>query len=114
VGEIAAASGEQAQGIEQVNKAASEMGQVTQQAAANAEESASASEELSAQAEQMQAMVEELMAMVGGHQQARNGNKPPKVRAAASRKQPSGGRKNKVQTAEQVIPFDNEDAFGDF
>jgi methyl-accepting chemotaxis protein len=45
VAEIAAASGEQAQGIDQVNKAVSEMDQLTQQNAANAEESASAADE---------------------------------------------------------------------
>ena len=40
VAEIAAASGEQAQGIDQINRAAGEMDKVTQQVAANAEESA--------------------------------------------------------------------------
>ena len=40
VSEIAAASREQAQGIDQVNKAVTEMDKVTQQNAANAEESA--------------------------------------------------------------------------
>ena len=40
VGEIAAASGEQAQGIEQVNRAVTEMDKVVQQNAATAEESA--------------------------------------------------------------------------
>ena len=53
VSEIAAASNEQAQGIDQVNKAVAEMDKVTQQTAANAEESASASEALNAQALQM-------------------------------------------------------------
>jgi methyl-accepting chemotaxis protein len=71
VAEIAAASGEQAQGIDQVNKAVSDMDQLTQQNAANAEESASASEEMSAQSEQMKAMVLDLAAVVSGH---RNGN----------------------------------------
>ncbi len=66
VGEIAASSNEQAQGIEQINKAVTEMDKVTQQNAANAEESASASEEMNAQAEQMKGMVDELVAMVGG------------------------------------------------
>ena len=45
VAEIAAASQEQAQGIEQVNTAVAQMDKVTQQNAANAEESASAAEE---------------------------------------------------------------------
>ena len=66
VGEIAAASREQAQGIEQVTKAISEMDRVVQQNAANAEESASASEQMNAQAEQMKKFVQELMSVVGG------------------------------------------------
>ena len=67
VGEIAAASTEQAQGIEQVNIAVTEMDKVTQQNAATAEESASASEELNAQAEELKAFVNELSAMVGAN-----------------------------------------------
>jgi len=66
IGEIAAASKEQAQGIDQVNTAVSEMDKVVQQHAANAEESASASEELSSQAQELNAMVADLMAIVGG------------------------------------------------
>ncbi len=66
VGEIAAASREQAQGIAQVNKAVSEMDKVTQNNAAGAEESASASEEMNAQAEQMREFVIELNALVEG------------------------------------------------
>jgi len=65
VGEIAAASQEQASGIEQVNKAVAEMDKVVQQTAANAEESASASEQMNAQAEQMKAVVGELVNVVG-------------------------------------------------
>ncbi len=41
IGEIASASKEQSQGIDQVNTAVSQMDKVTQQTAANAEESAS-------------------------------------------------------------------------
>ena len=67
VGEIAAASTEQAQGIEQVNIAVTEMDKITQQNAATAEESASASEELNAQAEEMKSFVVDLAAMVGGN-----------------------------------------------
>jgi methyl-accepting chemotaxis protein len=70
IGEIAAASQEQAHGIAQVNIAVTEMDKVTQQTAANAEESASASEELSAQAEQLKAFVEDLIAVISG----RNGS----------------------------------------
>ena len=49
INEIATASIEQAQGIEQINKAVADMDKVVQQNAANAEESASVSEEMSAQ-----------------------------------------------------------------
>ncbi len=66
VGEIAAASAEQAQGIDQVNTAVAQMDKVTQQNAANAEECASAAEELSAQADSMNEVVGELVALVGG------------------------------------------------
>jgi methyl-accepting chemotaxis protein len=66
ISEIAAASAEQAQGIDQVNAAVSQMDKVTQQNAANAEESASASEELSSQAEQMDSIVKELAILIGG------------------------------------------------
>ena len=64
--EIAAASKEQSQGIDQVNTAVTEMDKVTQNNAANAEESASASEEMNAQAEQMKAFVGDLVTLVGG------------------------------------------------
>ncbi len=67
VGEIAAASQEQSQGINQINTAMTQMDKVTQQNAANAEESASASEELNAQAEQMKGAVNELVTLVGGN-----------------------------------------------
>jgi methyl-accepting chemotaxis protein len=57
IAEIAAASGEQSQGIDQVNTAVAQMDKVTQQNAANSEESASAAEEMSSQAEELQSMI---------------------------------------------------------
>ncbi len=66
VGEITAASLEQAQGIEQISRAVNETDRVVQQNAANAEESASSSEEMSAQAEQMKQFVDHLVILVGG------------------------------------------------
>lgn len=66
VGEIAVASNEQAQGIDQLNKAVSRMDEVVQRTAANAEESAAAAEELSAMAAQMQDFVGDLTALVHG------------------------------------------------
>jgi methyl-accepting chemotaxis protein len=66
VGEISAASHEQAQGIELINKAVSEMDKAVQRNAANAEEAASASEEMNAQACQMNEFVGSLRALVHG------------------------------------------------
>ncbi len=68
LGEVTAASDEQAQGVEQVNVAVGQMDQVTQQNASNAEESSSASEELASQAQEMQRVVADLNAIVHGAQ----------------------------------------------
>ncbi len=57
VGEIAAASSEQAQGVSQINIGLSQVDQVTQQNTANAEETASAAEELSSQARHLNDLV---------------------------------------------------------
>jgi methyl-accepting chemotaxis protein len=134
-GEVAAASNEQAQGVEQINKAVTQMDSVTQQNAANAEEAASGSEELSAQAEIMNTHVEHLAEIVfgAGHSGtfapsatkvmsrpkavqrpvvAERQKKLPAPRLAAPvRKAPapakSAGPKN--VKAEEVIPFDDDD-----
>ena len=66
VEEIAEASNEQALGIEQVNRAVSEMNNLTQKSAASAEESASAAQEMNSRAEDMQGFAMELQAIVGG------------------------------------------------
>ncbi|MBN1547942.1 MAG: MCP four helix bundle domain-containing protein [Syntrophaceae bacterium] len=137
IGEIAAASHEQANGIAQVNIAVNEMDKVTQQAAANAEESASASEELNAQAEQMKVYVDELIRVIGGNQ---NGASMERVHSGKmnvissintlmdTKKSlpPTSGRKEKnlalvatraghgkVVHPNDVIPFD-ENEFKDF
>ena len=66
VTEISAASKEQAQGIDQINKAVNSMDQVVQQNSASSEESASASQQLSAQAFHMKALVRDLAEKVSG------------------------------------------------
>jgi len=66
VAEIATAAREQAQGIEQINTAITQMDQVTQSNSASAEESASAAEELDAQAAALKDMVGQLRQLVGG------------------------------------------------
>jgi methyl-accepting chemotaxis protein len=66
IDEITAASQEQFQGIEQINKNVTEMDEVTQQTAVHAEESASSSEEMHAQAEKLKHFVRDLSALVHG------------------------------------------------
>ena len=66
IDDIAAASQEQAKGINQVRMAVTEMDKVVQQSVASAEESASASEELSAQAKKLKKYVVDLVSVVDG------------------------------------------------
>ncbi len=66
VNDITQASEEQAEGVDQVNTAVSQMDRVTQQNAAGAEESAAASEELSAQAVTVKGMVNDLAVVIHG------------------------------------------------
>ncbi len=127
VGEISAASAEQAQGIDQVNTAVSQMDKVTQQTAANAEESASASEELSSQAESMNEIVAELAALVGGIN-AGNGGDSSKRRTALKSTGLGDAAFHQIAEAEKIkpattivktiaaaqIPFDSDDSFSDF
>ncbi|MBI5521884.1 MAG: methyl-accepting chemotaxis protein [Desulfarculus sp.] len=83
ISEIAAASSEQAQGIEQLNQAMASMDKVTQANAASSEESAAAAEELSAQSHTMRGYVARLGELVGrggaagGPGAAAAGGKPP-------------------------------------
>lgn len=57
VGEISAASDEQARGIAHVNQATSQIEHVTQEAAANAQQSSSAAQELTARAEELEHLI---------------------------------------------------------
>ena len=129
IAEIAAASKEQSQGIDQVNTAVSEMDKVVQQNAANAEESASASEELSSQAQELSAMVVELTAIVDGsngtggnraaHGPARAGQewftkrqwRTPCRRATQLRrlKKRRRGARRPAERPEEVIPLDDSE-----
>lgn len=77
VGEIATASREQSNGVEQVNLAVTQMDKVTQSNAANAEETASAAEELNAQAESVQDAVLELQSLVGNRTTSSNTDSKP-------------------------------------
>ncbi len=70
VAEIAAASQEQAQGVEQISKALTDIDQVVMQNAANTEESASAATELSNQAQYLKEAVITLVSIVGRREEA--------------------------------------------
>ncbi len=85
VSEISAASNEQSQGIDQINKAVAEMDKVTQQTAANAEESAAAAEEMNAEAQQMSQITGVLVDIIGGSNGA-NGNAGQLPSAAEGKK----------------------------
>ncbi len=75
VAEIATASQEQSQGVDQINRAVAEIDKVVQQNAAAAEEGASAAEHLTAQSQHMKIMVNELVGLVGNRGMSLN-NKP--------------------------------------
>ena len=66
ISEISVASGEQAQGIEQVSKALHQMDSVVQRNAAQAEEAASAAEEMEAQARTVQNVARDLQRLMHG------------------------------------------------
>ncbi|MFZ5774111.1 MAG: methyl-accepting chemotaxis protein [Thermodesulfobacteriota bacterium] len=66
ISEISVSSREQAQGIEQVNKAIAEMDKVVQHIAASSEQSAAAASELHAQCGQAQAHVGDMAAVIHG------------------------------------------------
>ncbi|MFH1981323.1 MAG: methyl-accepting chemotaxis protein, partial [Pseudomonadota bacterium] len=128
VSEIAAASSEQARGIDQINIAVTEMDKVTQSNAAGAEESASAAEEMNAQAEQMKAFVADLVEIVGRSSKGAASQRTARSVAAvprSSRQKKAGlpapaSRSKSLGTSArggkpvQVIPFDEDEDFGDF
>jgi methyl-accepting chemotaxis protein len=129
VAEIAQASKEQSNGIDQVNIAISEMDKVVQQNAANAEESASAAEEMSAQAEQLKEYVDELLILVTGKKNEASRSSsvhhlhhPMKTVSSKSSKPKTGQKTKKTLLAhktnevrpDQVIPFDEDEGFKDF
>jgi outer membrane murein-binding lipoprotein Lpp len=66
IGEIAAASKEQAEGVGQISSAVAEMDEITQKNAAASETSAAAATELNTQAERMCEIVDRLYALVVG------------------------------------------------
>jgi methyl-accepting chemotaxis protein len=118
ISEIAAASHEQAEGIDQVNKAVAEMDRVVQHVAANAEESASASEEMYAQSEQMKNMVNELMALISGSSGTMEADSYAVSKTTNEVQEPPPvkyihAKKTKEVTPDELIPMGKDD-FTDF
>lgn len=126
VAEIMSASNEQAQGIDQINAAVSQMDKVTQSNAANAEESASASEELNAQAGQLSDLVNQLIQIVAGIRASasartspgRVSRKPaakpkkrhqPAIAAQDGTRKALPGREKRIVKPEEVVPLDDAD-----
>jgi methyl-accepting chemotaxis protein len=113
VSEIAISSREQAQGLEQVNKAVDEMDKIAQRNAANAEESASTSEELSAQAVQMKDIVLAMVKLVGENEKRgvreelapSPQNRPHQLKAKRLRKKMDLSHLEEMDP-EKIIPLD--------
>jgi methyl-accepting chemotaxis protein len=108
ISEIAAASQEQSQGIDQLNNAVAQMDKVTQQNAANSEESASSSEEMSSQAEELRSMISRfrLSSSKSGHSKvAKIGTDAQPAIAALQRGAPGAGAGRR--SPEEIIPFND-------
>ncbi len=125
VAEISASAKEQAGGIDQVNRAVTEMNKVTQQNAANSEESSSAAAELSSQSEELAAMIGAFQLArqtsgVGNHLAAAKVDKrlPPVSRGqqhATGKNGKNGSNGKSSLRPEDVIPLEEEAAaFKDF
>ncbi len=89
---ITEASQEQATGIEQISKAASQMDQMTQRMASNSEESAASAEELAGQTEMLRGVVVSLLSVVYGEKKGAASRHAPK---SSSRK--TGGIMGKLK-----------------
>jgi methyl-accepting chemotaxis protein len=101
VGEIAAASQQQAIGIEQVTKAMAQMDQVTQTNSAQTEELSSTSQTLAAHAGQMQSMVAQFELDSGARRDAKSSKTPPKTPAKPPAK-PDAARRSLAKLSGEV------------
>lgn len=114
VNEIAAASIEQSQGIQQINKAVAELDSVTQRNASTAEESASAAEELNSQSASMKANVGQLLFFINHNEAerhtARNAAKSLDRKMTIDVRSHKGEKNSKLVTALR----ENKDAGGHF
>jgi methyl-accepting chemotaxis protein len=117
--EIASASYEQTEGIEQVNRAMEQIEAITQINASNSEESAAAAEELNTQAESLKLMVSELSEVVNGsatrkageHLNINHKHHHPDHNAVDTDVQPMSASKTvklKSVSPEDVIPLEKD------
>jgi methyl-accepting chemotaxis protein len=117
--EVAAASREQAQGIDQVNSAVTQMDKVTQQSASNSEQLAASAEELNAQSTQLNDLVSELNGLVQGSRQAQNQQISAPRSYTMEHRRIEDPRQNvpqlpsKEKSPSKVLPLDS-DEFEDF
>ena len=121
IGEISAASEEQARGTTQVTEAISQMEVVVQSNAASAEESAASSEELKAQAAALQAIVIELNKMVKGEKAAQAQKNSigetgaislPKGKTSSKKIiNQDNSQKKHIMAPDDVIPLDDDSEF---
>ncbi len=107
VQEIAAASVEQNEGVQQVNQALQQLDQVIQQNASASEELASTSEELAAQAEQLQSSIS--FFTLDNHRRSDSGRRLGQGRApqlppstGQAQPQPGGAKKKKALASDSV------------
>lgn len=111
ISEIAAASSEQSAGIDQINKAVSQMDEMTQQNAALAEEASAASESSVSKAVDMVKLVEffrtNSSSAVSSNDTGSSNNKP------VAQSAPSRTRTNKVKPAPRTV-VDDDDEWEDF
>jgi len=133
IGEISSASNEQAMGIDQINRAVSDMDEVVQQNASRAQESVNSSKELNSYGKKIKTSFAELMRAFGDsassgikHPTKSSGNvRSAQKRSAHSKKRPKAlsatpkaPKKEALKSTsevrpEQMIPFDDDD-FKDF
>jgi len=114
VGEIAAASHEQSQGIDQINGAVAEMDKITQMNSASAQESSSASLELNSRAGDLQIFIMDLSDLIGGNLKE-CGNEKTQARSKAQGPLGSHAAREKkahaLQTAQAAALEDQEPDF---
>ncbi len=108
VAEIAHASKEQAQGIQEINKAISQLDQVTQQNSTVSQQSAGHAEQLNVQAQELSTVVEELLHFVDGggavvNKQTDSKQKSTKPKIVHSKSTPTSKKISKAERDQKAV-----------